>query len=86
MDKAEDVKVDLQARCRGKSSWKPTATMSGARGSFARKLDTWSVGDSQSTRSCGTPESPCKLVLYDAVCTSSLSLDIALAFLAMVVV
>ena len=76
----KDAVINLQPRCRGRSSWKPTATTSGARGSFARKLETWSVGDNQSTRSCGTPESPCRLVLYDAVCTRSRSLGIIFAF------
>lgn len=48
--------------------------MSGARLSRDKKWDTWRVGDSQSTRSCGTPFRPCSAVLYDAIWTSSRSL------------
>lgn len=63
-------------RCKGSSSWNPTATISGALGSRARKLDTCSVGASQSTKSCGSPRSACRFVLYEAICTRRRSSDI----------
>ncbi len=63
-------------RWRGNNSWKPTATISGARGECVRNEDTCKVGYNQSTRSRCKPRSPCRFVLYEAICTSNLSPDI----------
>ena len=67
-------------RCKGSNSWKPTATTSGALGPRVKNLDTWRVGDNQSTRSCGSPLTPCRFVLYDAIWTSRRSFDRMLGF------
>lgn len=47
--------------------------MSAGRGDLERNVETWRVGDSQSTKSCGSPKEPCKLVLYEAIWTSKRS-------------